>query len=354
MILNVLLALVVFFLLSSQIKQFFISNFYKVSASRSYQYATVLNNFTPIADTGTIANMDWAYVVNPTTTDWVGLYSSGSADTAPLARFYTSWTTTKSICPTTPGATAQSSGGCIFPIPLNIAAGSYEFRLFSNNSYTKLASTTISITSPNLTVSPTNVISGGTTNFSWHNQARSSYTNWVGFFAKGAPNSQKIDWDYVSCAKIPTTDIRNGTCAFTIPPYVTSGTYEFRFFDDVYGQTGTSNPITVTGSTTPLPTPTQAPDTAGPIVTITYPPSNTGSIATHIDQPLAAVATDPTSGVAKVEFYVDGNLICTDTTSPYACDWRVSGKHGAYYTIQVKGYDTLGNSSKASITVYAW
>src|SRR6266700_1141113 len=94
LILTLCLVILVIFLLSSQIKQFLVSNFYKVSASRSYQYATILNNFTPIADTGSIANMDWAYVVNPTTTDWVGLYGSGSADTAPLTRFYTSWTTT--------------------------------------------------------------------------------------------------------------------------------------------------------------------------------------------------------------------------------------------------------------------
>src|SRR5258706_204435 len=123
------------------------------------------NNFSPIADTGTVANISWAYVAIPTTSDWVGLYASGSADTTPMARYYTSWTTTGSTCPTTPGATAQSSGSCIFPIPLSISAGTYEFRLFSNNSYVKLAYAAITVTTPNLTASPTNVVAGGSTNF---------------------------------------------------------------------------------------------------------------------------------------------------------------------------------------------
>jgi len=50
-----------------------------------------------------------------------------------------------------------------------------------------------------------------------------------------------------------------------------------------------------------IPTPTLSPDTTGPVVTITYPPSNTQSMAANIIQPLTATATDP-AGVAKLEF----------------------------------------------------
>jgi len=65
---------------------------------------------------------------------------------------------------------------------------------------------------------------------------------------------------------------------------------------------------------------------------------------------IAATATD-LSGIAKVEFYVNNILRCTDTTTAYTCNWLVPAKKGVTYTLQAKGYDTKGNTTSTSIRV---
>src|SRR5262249_31766551 len=68
----------------------------------------------------------WANVPSPTSTDWIGLYplSPPTPDNAYLAFAYT---------------TGTASGSVPFPVPLGTAPGSYELRLFSNNGFTRLA-----------------------------------------------------------------------------------------------------------------------------------------------------------------------------------------------------------------------
>ncbi|MEM0466722.1 MAG: Ig-like domain-containing protein [Candidatus Thermoplasmatota archaeon] len=63
------------------------------------------------------------------------------------------------------------------------------------------------------------------------------------------------------------------------------------------------------------------------------------------------------AGIAKVEFYVNGKLIGTDTTAPYSCQWKpIIQFNGASltHTITVKAIDTLGNNATASINVTKW
>ena len=67
----------------------------------------------------------WAGIPSPTPTDWLGLYMPGANDTAYLAWRYT---------------TGAASGAVPFTIPGTIAPGTYELRLFSNNGFTRLAS----------------------------------------------------------------------------------------------------------------------------------------------------------------------------------------------------------------------
>jgi hypothetical protein len=61
----------------------------------------------------------------------MGLYPSGTADTAYVTWIYVS-------CSKMP-AGAAVAGSCAFAIPGTIAPGSYTLRLFSANGYTKLA-----------------------------------------------------------------------------------------------------------------------------------------------------------------------------------------------------------------------
>ena len=73
---------------------------------------------------GGMVTATWANIPSPTTTDWIGLYPPGASDGAYLAWRYT---------------TGTASGNGPFTIPGTIPAGTYELRLFPNNSFTRLA-----------------------------------------------------------------------------------------------------------------------------------------------------------------------------------------------------------------------
>jgi hypothetical protein len=63
-----------------------------------------------------------------------------------------------------------------------------------------------------------------------------------------------------------------------------------------------------------------------------------------------ADAHDGTSGMARVEFYVDGNLTAIDTTSPYEWDWNVVSFF-MFHDFKVIAYDQAGNSASATIYI---
>ncbi len=125
--------------------------------------------------------------------------------------------------------------------------------------------------------------------------------------------------------------------------------------------------VTPTGViTTPSTTPTPAPTvTAFPTPAPTVTSNDTTSPSVRIDSPLngsiikAKSTTSITAsasdnlGVTRVEFLVNGTLICSDTTSPYTCSWRVPGSRNRTYTISAKAYDAAGNNSTSSISVTA-
>jgi hypothetical protein len=66
----------------------------------------------------------WDGIVVPTATDWLGLYEPGAADTEYLTRCYTN---------------GEASGRMSFELPSWLSPGSYELRLFANNSDHRLA-----------------------------------------------------------------------------------------------------------------------------------------------------------------------------------------------------------------------
>jgi len=66
----------------------------------------------------------WDGMVAPTATDWLGLYKPGADDTECLTWCYTS---------------GEASGRISFELPPWLRSGSYELRLFANNSYHRLA-----------------------------------------------------------------------------------------------------------------------------------------------------------------------------------------------------------------------
>lgn len=87
-----------------------------------------------------------------------------------------------------------------------------------------------------------------------------------------------------------------------------------------------------------------------PVVTLTS-PSNGASYTAGQTVTSSATATDSDGTITKVEFYRNGVLVNTDTSSPYSYQW--TSTEGTY-SIYAKAYDNSSaskNSSTVSITV---
>ncbi|HYN15352.1 MAG TPA: Ig-like domain-containing protein, partial [Terriglobales bacterium] len=90
-------------------------------------------------------------------------------------------------------------------------------------------------------------------------------------------------------------------------------------------------------------------DTTNPTVAITSPAS--GSFVNRsTNVTISATASDNRS-VQKVVFYVNNVLKCTDTTSPYSCNWSVPSQKGVQYTLKATAYDGSNNTANATSVV---
>ncbi|HUR82725.1 MAG TPA: Ig-like domain-containing protein, partial [Thermoanaerobaculia bacterium] len=91
-------------------------------------------------------------------------------------------------------------------------------------------------------------------------------------------------------------------------------------------------------------------DNAAPATSITAPAAGATVSGTAS---VTANASD-NIGVTKVEFYLDGVLQSTDTTSPYAWTWNTTTATNAAHTLSTKAYDAatnIGTSANVSVTV---
>jgi sulfur relay (sulfurtransferase) DsrF/TusC family protein len=127
-----------------------------------------------------------------------------------------------------------------------------------------------------------------------------------------------------------TTTATNATHSLTAKAY------------DAANNIGTSTAVSVTVNNI-------AGDTTPPTVSITA-PVNGATVSGTIS--VTASASDNV-GVTKVEFYLDGVLQSTDTTSPYAWSWDTTTAGNASHTLTAKAYDAannIGTSSAISVT----
>lgn len=64
-------------------------------------------------------------------------------------------------------------------------------------------------------------------------------------------------------------------------------------------------------------------------------------------------AANPTSGVNKVQFYVNNVLKCTvtNTTANYSCNWKVANQANIKYTLKVVAYNSKGIVQTSSVPV---
>jgi hypothetical protein len=92
------------------------------------------------------------------------------------------------------------------------------------------------------------------------------------------------------------------------------------------------------------------PDTTAPTTSITA-PTNNSTVNGTVN--ITATAADDT-GVSKVEFYVDGSLKGTDTTSSYAYSWDTTTASNGSHSLVTKAYDSannIGTSAAVNVTV---
>lgn len=87
-------------------------------------------------------------------------------------------------------------------------------------------------------------------------------------------------------------------------------------------------------------------DTSAPITNITA-PAGGATISGAVD--VIASASDDT-GVAKVELYVDGNLVAADTSAPYSYTWNTLDIEDGAHSLMAKAYDAAGNVSSDNDT----
>ena len=133
--------------------------------------------------------------------------------------------------------------------------------------------------------------------------------------------------------------------SFTTPPYSyvwngpSIGTHTITAVStDSNGRIAVSEPVTFRVN-------------APPTVTLTS-PANGAVFSAPANISLKASASDSDGSIAKVEFYANGVLVATDTSSPYSTTW--TGVNAGSYSIVAKATDNDGaetTSVAATITV---
>ena len=76
--------------------------------------------------------------------------------------------------------------------------------------------------------------------------------------------------------------------------------------------------------------------------------------ATFFRKSLVTLSATPSDdmGVTRVDFYINGKLQCSDTGTPYTCNWRIPAAAGKSYLLQAYAYDAAGNVGvSAKVTV---
>jgi chitodextrinase len=90
------------------------------------------------------------------------------------------------------------------------------------------------------------------------------------------------------------------------------------------------------------------PDTTAPTASLTA-PTDGATVSASVNLTAQAADNAGGSGLAHVDFLVDGSLLASDTAAPYTAAWNTLAATGGSHTIQVKAYDMAGNVGSSSL-----
>lgn len=197
--------------------------------------------------------------------------------------------------------------------------------------------------------------------------ATGTYTIWTRMKAPDAThNSVKLQVDTTSCFNVGGGTFtaatwgtgsgnwikyQDGSTANAITVTLNAGSHTFKYIGTQAGV----EVDRVIASTDPSCVPTgkgdncQSGDSTNPTVSLQAPLSGAAPITGTYT--LKANAVDA-SGVASVQFLVDGNAVNTDVTSPYEYAWNSAGVANGPHTIAARATDSKNNTSTtAAVTV---
>ena len=186
-------------------------------AVASGQYAGLTRPSGLVAPGSTLA-ISWQGIAAPSGVDWIGLYTPGSADNPDgslITYVYTG---------------GGSSGTTAFPIPRGIPVGDYSLRLFSNNTYTRLAWLHLGIVHPGYgstiwSTSGQNAVSGKPYSVSWQGIVAPSTSDWIGLYSA---TGEITPGSYLSF--MYTGGASSGRIDFSIPGGLAPGLYRLILF----------------------------------------------------------------------------------------------------------------------------
>src|SRR5205823_2484602 len=154
----------------------------------------------------------WTGISAPSPSDWISLYAPGAADANYLLFRFTG---------------GGSSGQIPYTIPSSVFPGTYELRLFSNNTMVRLiTSSTFTVTScPTATLSstPGSVAAGAAVSATWAGVCFPTSTDWIALHSAGSSDLSYWTWVW-------STGTAAGSLPLTIPSNAPPGTYELRMY----------------------------------------------------------------------------------------------------------------------------
>jgi fibronectin type 3 domain-containing protein len=213
-----------------------------------------------------------------------------------------------------------SAGQLVLYLAPDNAATSVKLGLYSDNAGhpgSLLASGTVTSPSPG---------TWNTVNFTTPPSVTAGSNYWVGLLGTGGTVSFRNQATGSCSESASTTNLTSLPATWTTGP--------------VWSNCQLSAYVLATSTSTPPPA-----DSTAPTTSLTNPTSGASVSGTTT---VTASASDNVA-VTKVDFYLDGALIASDTTAPYSFGWTTTASSNGSHSLQSKAYDAASNTGSSSV-----